>query len=483
MRKSVTDKPDVNPNDYDRTTKTGIEQYNEARAQRNKDLYGEIVDCVRKPSQFAEMYLGIEMYPYNQKYVDDVGSRFIIYRAGRKVGKSTSTAVKVLHLAWFANIFMESVVDVCEVLIVAPTLAQANVMMESIKNMAHRSQMYSGFITRETQTQLSVQWLTGNGVTHIYTRAAGDTGRSLRGYIPHVIIVDECAFVKHQVLNALMPAAFGQKAKIWLTSTPFGKLGYFYEKSVNANLPNKKDRIWKEYHVSTLDNPMVKDDPILVEEIKNVTSEQYTQEVLGEFLESGDALFPIYMLQDALVERISIPHSVRYYMGVDIARIGKDETVFTLIAIDDNDSVYVIKTYSEEQSSMVDMVEKIRSWCKMYPMEAVYMDETGLGAGAVDLALQSNIPAEGVVFTVQSKEEMYTNLRLLFENKRIKMEKVDKMFYQLSYMRREYLQGRMKVVCDEGLHDDYPDSLALACMAVARGERWSVVDPIPQLLG
>ena len=70
---------------------------------------------------------------------------------------------------------------------------------------------------------------------------------------------------------------------------------------------------------------------------------------------------------------------------------------------------------------------------------------------------------------------MYKNLRLLFENHKIKLKKIDKMVYQLSYLRREYTEsGIMKIKSDE--HDDYPDSLVLACKAVASGDGWYLLD-------
>ena len=471
-----------NPGDYDQTSVTGVEKFNADRKQYQLNLREQIVKSVRKPSYFASLYLGIDLFEYNRKYVDDLKSRWIIYRAGRKVGKSTSTAVKVLHMAWFADIFSETVKDRCDILIVAPTLAQANIMMDVIKTMAHRTSAYAEYIIRETQTEIDIAWLSDGGVTRIYTRAAGDTGRSLRGYIPHLIIVDEAAFVKNPVLIALVPAAMGQKAKIWLTSTPFGKIGYFYEKHLDANMPDVKNRMWKEYHVSSLDNPVTREDPIFIDELKKLAKEQYEQEVLGNFLEEGDAMFPIEMLKAAVVESIKLPNSVRYYMGVDLARVGKDETVFTLIAVDDNEKVYVIRTYSEAQSNLVDLVDRIAGWCRDYPIETVFMDETGLGAGAVDLALNRDLPVEGIVFTLQSKEEMYTTLRLLFENKRIKLSQIDKLIYQLSYVRREYVGGHMRVVVDEGNHDDYADSLALACNAVGGGEKWVVGSKLPDIL-
>ena len=70
---------------------------------------------------------------------------------------------------------------------------------------------------------------------------------------------------------------------------------------------------------------------------------------------------------------------------------------------------------------------------------------------------------------------MYKNLRLLFENHNIKLKQINKMVYQLSYLRREYTEtGIMKIKSDE--HDDYPDSLVLACRSVSSGDGWYLLD-------
>ena len=70
---------------------------------------------------------------------------------------------------------------------------------------------------------------------------------------------------------------------------------------------------------------------------------------------------------------------------------------------------------------------------------------------------------------------MFRNLRLLFENHRIKMRDVNKLVYQLSYLRREYTEtGIMKIKSDE--HDDYADSLVLACRSASKGNEWHVME-------
>ena len=211
-----------------------------------------------------------------------------------------------------------------------------------------------------------------------------------------------------------------------------------------------------------------------MEEIKKLTRDEYVQEVEGEFLDIGNALIPNTLIKEAITD-YSPKGRINYYMGVDIARTGRDETVFTVVGVDENDIVFVEEVIAEAQSNVVDVCGRVGDLVRDYKIESVFVDETGLGGGLVDLAREQEIPVRGVVFSLQEKAEMYKNLRLLFENHRIKLKDVNKLVYQLSYLRREYTEtGIMKIRSDE--HDDYPDSLVLACRAMNAGGGWHVME-------
>ena len=137
--------------------------------------------------------------------------------------------------------------------------------------------------------------------------------------------------------------------------------------------------------------------------------------------------------------------------------------------------MFVESAEAESQSNVVDVAGRIGDLVQQYRIETVFVDETGLGGGLVDLGRSNGLPMRGVIFSVQEKAEMYKNLRLLFENHRIKLKDINKLVYQLSYLRREYTEtGIMKIRSDE--HDDYPDSLVLACKAINAGGGWHVMD-------
>ena len=440
--------------------------------KERKDFMQVIAECATNPSKFSEVFLNHKLFDYNQKYVN-CKDRFIVYRSGRQVGKTMSTAVKAIHFAFFAPLQLKTVKDECTIVIAAPTQNQATIMFDRIRSLVINNDFLKGYIVRNTQSELWVNYLDGKGMSKIITRATGETGVSLRGFSPHCIIADECSFIKSSILKAFLPSGMATHARVWLTSTPFSKSGYFFEACQNAK-PSNPDGMWTEFHVKSTDSPLIQEDPSFLEEIKKLTRDEYVQEVEGEFLDIGNALIPNNLIKEAIVD-YKPRGRINYYMGVDIARTGRDETVFTVIGVDEDEVVFVEDVIAEAQSNVVDVCGRIGDLVRDYKVESVFIDETGLGGGLVDLARERDLPVRGVVFTLQEKAEMYKNLRLLFENHKIKLKEINKLVYQLSYLRREYTEtGVMKIKSEE--HDDYPDSLVLACRAVQGGGGWHVMD-------
>ena len=162
--------------------------------QERIEFMQSIADCAKSPSKFSDIFLGHKLFDYNVKYVD-CQDRFIVYRSGRQVGKTMSTAAKAVHFAFFAPLMLKTVKHECTIVIAAPTQNQATIMFDRIRSLVINSSFLKGYIVRNTQSELWVRFLDNNGMTKIITRATGETGVGLRGYSPHVIIADECSFL------------------------------------------------------------------------------------------------------------------------------------------------------------------------------------------------------------------------------------------------------------------------------------------------
>jgi len=446
-----------------------------------KKFVSLIKECSEKPSVFSKVFLGHNLHKYNADYVD-CKERFIMYRSGRQAGKTMSTAAKAVHFAFFAPLLVrDKKQKECVILIAAPTQNQATIMFERIKLLIDNSEFLKGYIVRNTQTEVWLRTLDNSMITKIITRATGETGATLRGYSPDVIIADECAFMKQSIMVAFLPSGLAKNVRVWITSTPYGMSGYFYDQHLDSR-PSNPMGLWKEFHVKSTDNPFVKDDPLFLSLVKSLTKDEYVQEIEGEFLDAGDALIPHSLLREAISDKKPQGH-VRYVIGADIARTGLDETVLTVLAIDAQDIVYVVETISEAQSNLVDVTGRLGDLCRKYPIDTVYVDETGLGSGVVDLARRQDLPVRGIVFTLTEKSIMYKTIRTLFEKHRIRIKELGPLTTQLSVLKAEYTdEGKLKVRTeDKKVHDDYADSFALACTAVSMDGSWHMIETSKEL--
>ena len=82
--------------------------------EERQEFMQTIADCAKNPSLFSEVFLGHKLFDYNQKYVN-CKDRFIVYRSGRQVGKTMSTAVKAIHFAFFAPLMLKTVKNDCTI--------------------------------------------------------------------------------------------------------------------------------------------------------------------------------------------------------------------------------------------------------------------------------------------------------------------------------------------------------------------------------
>ena len=458
---------------------------------RKKKFAELLLKCKDSAAEFARIFLHYEPYPYNAGYLDSTGSK-LLYRSGRKAGKSRSTASKALHYGWFAPLIDKMVTNRCDILGVAPTLPQAQIIFEEIRTMAHIDPMLESFIVKETALEMHLRFINNGGLSRIMVRPAGRKGVSLRGYNPSVVIVDEASFVPRAVLVALLPAGSRQNAKFWFTSTPFGDSNEFSSlcrrSKAMCEIPDnicgeEKPPVWQQYYASTEDNPDITAE-YLSEMRRIMSKDEYDQEVRGLFVGSGNALIPRPLLTESL-DHVQFPARVSYSMGVDIAGEGKDSTVFVVGAYTDKHQFYGVESVELGNTTMRQVAEKASEiYLKYHGQMEVYADQTGLGLGAVENMLEHNIPVNGITFSPEEKIRLYNDLVKLFEDKTIHLGNMrgdtTKMIYQLSYLKKEQNEYKKSRIVSEA-HDDYPDALALACRPLGRGESWSVMHDLDSI--
>uniref|UniRef100_A0A6M3XXU2 Putative terminase n=1 Tax=viral metagenome TaxID=1070528 RepID=A0A6M3XXU2_9ZZZZ len=395
---------------------------------------------------------------YQANFLRDQHTR-LAFCSGRRVGKTEVAAVKVLHRA--------VTYPQQEILIIAPTQRQASILFNRIANFVNSNPFINTLVKNQTQTMLFFR----NG-SAIYALPAGRTGFTIRGYSPHMVVIDEAAFVPEQVFTSIILslASIGTRYLIY-TSTPFGERGRFYLACEDPESPFHK------YYVSAEDSPIVSEE-FLKEQKSILTEAEYKQDVLGQFVPESD----VWITKDLFLSCVSHMEfterrSDRYYfLGVDVARFGTDETVFIVGEVTEEGELTVVHIESTSTKPLTDTVGRIVRLHKEWNFSSIYVDETGLGGGAVDMAVEQDAPIEAITFTLRDIAEMYNHMKWCFEKRMIKVPMSKKLMHQVTNVLYGYTStGIWKHIKEEKIHDDYADALALLCLSIIKHHKDSII--------
>ena len=396
------------------------------------------VETVRRdPAAFSTHVLGLDLFDYQQKFLASENDRKAAV-CGRQVGKTEMAAIEALHVALTNR-------DTT-VLIIAPTQRQSSELFRRLRGLAGEAGHEVG-IERETQTVIELV-----NDSRVISLPAGSDGANIRGYTADHIIVDEAAFVPDQIFRSvLLPMLATTDGTLALLSTPFGKRGFLYDEGWHGDG-------WHTIQVPTKRSPLV--DAEWVEEQRDTLSDtEYRQEILGEFVEAADAYFDRQTVVDAFDGADAGDAPV--VIGADIARHGADRTVIIPMTIDG-------ETVGDEIVSSADMdltqaVGAVKDLTGRLNVRAVCLDETGLGAGPVEmLQSEASVPVRGVKFTIDKKQSMYATLRSALEDGDLSLSEHRRLKQELLDLEYDMTRGgKTRINAPEGGHDDHPDALAL----------------------
>lgn len=420
-------------------------------------------EAIRKPSVFAEEFIGVEPFDYQKKFLD-CGSNRRIFCAGRRVGKSRSTAWLAL---WFALTHRDA-----EILLLAKAQRQSMELFNQIKREIRNSNASEDEWGIPRQTRTEMNFTTGSRITCL---PVGRDGSNIRGYGADLLVVDEAAFVANEIFQEVLSPflAVGENVFV-MTSTPKGKRGYFWERWDEAR---RGQNNYTRIHARTHDNPLV-DQSWIDEQKRTLTPMQFKQEILGQFQEASDAYFTQQEVHSCGIgfdpEKEGRPvrqETETCYLGADIAHTGDDESVY--ISIDAEGNVYDVK--HKQNTKLTECINDIITYDNYNDYAKILIDETGMGQGVVDV-LEEHLgrKVEGFTFTQPKKADLYSALKNKFQNEEIRFnfnpndnQPENKMVQQLTALTYDITKtGRTKIGHPSGGHDDFPDALALASRAM-----------------
>lgn len=377
-----------------------------------------------------------------QKEILDIDDDICV-RSGRQVGKSTIISIKAAKYALEhpkTTTLIIASVERQSYLLFDKTL---NYLFENFKNKIKKG--------KDKPTKHKITLTNGS---KIYSLPTGLTGYGIRGYTIDLLIADEAAYIPEDVWTAVTPMLAVTKGQKILISTPHGKEGYYYDCFSDPN--------FRSFHISSEECERISKD-FLKRERERMTKVQYAQEYLGEFIDELRQFFPTELIKKCMtIDKNNLPPTPgRKFAGVDVARMGGDESV---IAVLDYDKENLIQTDLEimRDHYLTDLVRMIKHKHDHWQFKKVYIDDGGLGVGVFDNLLEDDLLKRKVEALNNSrrsieydpdnpqkkrlfKEDLYTNLLYLMEKGKIQIFTEPEIMLSLKSVQVEYDNGKMKI--------------------------------------
>lgn len=376
---------------------------------------------------------------WQDDYIQD-NQKHCFLLCGRQSGKSAAMSIKIGECAVREK-------DPGEYLVIAFTEKQAYALF--FKVLMYLEAVYPKMIMRGKDKPTMHEINLKNGIT-INCHAAGLSGDSLRHYTLKRLFIDEAAPMSKEVFIAVTPMLSVTGGFMDIASTPRGKEGFFYDCSLRED--------FRKFYVSAEDCPR-HDKKFLESEKKTMSALRYAQEYLAVFLDELKRFF-----DDELIKKCCLlkrPDGVAYsdtrkYLGVDLARMGEDESVFTIVEKIRDSKFRQVENIITRKTFTTESVKRIIDLERVYKFKSIGIDagSGSLGVGIYDfLKTQDETrkkvvdinnrkvrhDKEGKMTGRLFKEDLYDNLKGMMERGEIKLLDDDELILSLKSVQYEFV--------------------------------------------
>ena len=201
-----------------------------------------------------------------------------VVRAGRRIGKTDTIAVDILHFSFTNNSK--------RVLLVAPYKSQIEEIMGRIRAFIRQNPILSNSIKKDVSSPYYQIELYNGSTIRGFTSGtkSGSEAGAVRDQDADRIYLDEADYLQQGDLNAIQAILLTTPTtRLWASSTPTGRRDHFYKWC-------KETPTYKEFHYPSMVLPHW---DIIEEEIRADISTElaWTHEILADFGEQGEGVF------------------------------------------------------------------------------------------------------------------------------------------------------------------------------------------------
>ena len=301
----------------------------------------------------------------------------VAVKSGQGVGK---TGVEAVVLLWFLSCF-----PFPRVVATAPTKQQLHdVLWSEASKWMERSPLLRS-ILKWTKTYI---YMSGYEKRWFAVARTATKPENMQGFHEDnmLFIVDEASGVADPIMEAILGTLSGDNNKLLLCGNPTRTTGTFYD-AFNRDL-----KLYKHHTVSSLDSPRTNKDNIeaLIRKYGE-DSNVVRVRVKGLFPDQEDDVFmPSEVVEQCCSPRYELPEGkgmAQVILGVDVARLGYDETV---IYRNFKGQLKLVRQRHGQNlmATVGDIVKEYKRILKGFPdyHGKIYanIDDTGLGGGVTD---------------------------------------------------------------------------------------------------
>jgi hypothetical protein len=306
---------------------------------------------------------------------------------GRQIGKTTIFARKgAEYLVTHPH---------SNIIIVSLTEDQAQLMIIMILDYLQRNhkQLIAKGRYKPTKSRIIL-----TNKSKVLARPVGNTGDAVRGFTGDVLIVDEASKMPELMWASAKPTLLTTGGEIWMCSTPFGKKGYFYQCWLNKNKRFKvfNKSSWDVIHYREITDYWTEEKRkqairFLEEEKADMSTLQFSQEYLGMFMDDLKQLFPDELIRKCQTSqrRENIIKNRKYYIGVDVARMGDDDSTFEIIDKIDDDNLIHVDSQITRKTLLTQTADLIINLDRQYDFKKIYVDDEGIGIAVFDILIST----------------------------------------------------------------------------------------------
>jgi hypothetical protein len=341
---------------------------------------------------------------------------------------------------------------------VSPIQAQSNKVMKDIEAMfsAHQ-ELFNQIIVRFDRKNNEIYFHNGSFLKF----KSADSGDNLRGATLDMIYLDEAAYMKLNLINAvLLPMITRTNGRVIAAST-FNGPNWFYDWFTQGqDSENWEDmKSIKKTYLDLNDPEVTK---VVMGVKKSMTKSQFDQEYMCLPVSAG-VLFS--NMESSMSDEVVTGYE-RVYIGMDIG-VAQDYTVMTAMTEDFKVIDIHRFNYKAEGLDYQEFKQRIRDFYFKHDdkLAACYFEVNNNDLLFDDLTegddMYKMIP---FLTTAKSKPDMIRNLVKLFEDRKIMIPRNNDLLKELYDFKskRNAITGNLQFQNTEGKHDDMVMSLAIA---------------------